>query len=219
MPRKHDVNPSRIGKRILDLAFSGLALFLLLPILLLIALIIRLKAGSPILFRQIRPGLRGKPFTMYKFRTMSDTRDAQGNLLPDQDRIFLLGRVLRSTSLDEFPELINVLKGDMSLVGPRPLLMQYLSRYNSDQARRSNVQPGITGWAQINGRNALSWEKKLELDVWYVDHWNFWLDVRILLQTIYKILKREGISAEGHATMPEFMGSESDLPKQRGEDL
>ena len=162
--------------------------------------------GSPVLFKQQRPGLHGKPFMMSKFRTMTDARDGDGNLLPDADRLTRLGRFLRSTSLDELPELFNVLKGDMSLVGPRPLLMRYLDRYTPEQARRHEVRPGITGWAQINGRNALSWEDKFTLDVWYVDHCSLLLDMRIILQTIWKVLRREGISQEGEATMSEFMG-------------
>jgi lipopolysaccharide/colanic/teichoic acid biosynthesis glycosyltransferase len=157
----------------------------------------------------MRPGLHGKPFVMLKFRTMTDQRDANGELLPDDLRLTRFGKWLRSTSLDELPELFNVLKGEMSLVGPRPLLMEYLPRYTPEQARRHEVKPGITGWAQVNGRNALSWEEKFQLDVWYVDHWNLWLDMKILLLTIWKVLKREGISAEGSATMPVFTGNAS----------
>ena len=167
----------------------------------------RLGLGSPILFRQQRPGLRGRLFTLYKFRTMTGARDAGGTLLPDAQRLTPFGRFLRSTSLDELPELFNVLKGDMSLVGPRPLLVQYLDRYTPRQARRHEVRPGITGWAQINGRNTLKWEEKFELDVWYVDHESLGLDVRILLLTIWKIFKREGITQPGRATMEEFFGS------------
>jgi len=155
----------------------------------------------------MRPGLKGKPFYMYKFRTMTDETDEQGNLLPDELRLTRLGKFLRSTSLDELPELFNVLKGDMSLVGPRPLLMQYLDRYTPEQARRHEMKPGITGWAQVNGRNAITWEEKFALDVWYVDNWSLWLDLKILAMTIVKVFKREGISAEGEATMPEFMGN------------
>ncbi len=162
--------------------------------------------GAPVLFRQTRPGLRGKPFIMYKFRTMTDERDPQGNLLPDEQRLTRLGRFLRSTSLDELPELINVLKGDMSLVGPRPLLMKYLDRYTPEQFRRHEVKPGITGWAQVNGRNALTWEEKFKLDVWYVDNWNLWLDFKILLMTLVKVFRREGIGHGSQATMPEFRG-------------
>jgi len=163
--------------------------------------------GRPVLFKQMRPGLNGKPFYMYKFRTMTYERDEQGTLLSDELRLTGLGRFLRSTSLDELPELFNILKGDMSLVGPRPLLMQYLDRYTPEQARRHEVKPGITGWAQVNGRNAISWEEKFALDVWYVDNCSLWLDMKILLMTLVKVFKREGISAAGEATMPEFMGS------------
>ena len=166
----------------------------------------RLKLGSPVLFRQRRPGLHGKPFTIYKFRTMTDARDAQGKLLPDAERLTPFGRFLRSASLDELPELFNVLKGDMSLVGPRPLLMQYLDRYTPEQMRRHEVKPGITGWAQVNGRNAITWEQKFALDVWYVDNKSLGLDGKIILLTLWKILKREGISQPGQATMEEFMG-------------
>jgi sugar transferase EpsL len=188
----------------------GTALIVLLvlsPVLLVLAILTRWKLGSPILFRQMRPGLHGKPFMMYKFRTMSDARDSAGNLLPDEQRMTRFGRFLRSTSLDELPELFNVLKGDMSLVGPRPLLLQYLERYTPEQARRHEVKPGITGWAQINGRNALSWEEKFALDVWYVDHQSLWLDIKILFLTLWKVLKREGITQAGEATMSEFMGT------------
>ena len=194
-------------KRILDLLGALTGLFLLSPLMVFIAILIRLTMGPPVLFRQLRPGLHGKPFVMYKFRTMLDLRDEQGNLLPDEQRLTPLGRFLRSTSLDELPELFNVLKGDMSLVGPRPLLMEYLDRYTPEQFRRHEVKPGITGWAQVNGRNALTWEEKFKLDVWYVDHWDLWMDLKILLMTVIKVLKREGISAEGHATVPRFMGS------------
>lgn len=161
------------------------------------------------LFRQMRPGLHGEPFTLYKFRTMTDARDADGNLLPDAQRLTRFGRFLRSTSLDELPELWNVLKGDMSLVGPRPLLMQYLERYTPEQKRRHEVRPGITGWAQVNGRNAITWEEKFALDVWYVDNQSLWLDLRILMLTVWKVLRREAISQAGNATMTEFMGTSS----------
>lgn len=196
-----------LSKRLFDFLVSSFLLLILSPLLLLLALLVWISHGSPVLFRQQRPGYRGKPFICYKFRTMNDRRDAAGNLLPDEQRLTRLGRFLRSTSLDELPELFNVLRGEMSLVGPRPLLMQYLDRYTPEQARRHEVLPGITGWAQINGRNALSWEEKFRLDVWYVDHWNFWLDLKILALTVIKVLRREGISSEGHATAPEFMGS------------
>jgi lipopolysaccharide/colanic/teichoic acid biosynthesis glycosyltransferase len=166
--------------------------------------------GLPILFRQQRPGLHGKPFTLLKFRTMTDARDAQGNLLPDAERLTPFGSFLRRTSLDELPAFFNVLRGDMSLMGPRPLLMAYLDRYTPEQARRHEVRPGITGWAQVNGRNAITWEQKFVLDVWYVDNWSLWLDLKILFLTGWKVLRREGISQEGHATMPEFLGALED---------
>jgi len=197
------------GKRLIDLALSVSALILLSPGLLLLAGLVGLQLGSPVLFRQPRPGQRGQSFTLLKFRTMREARDARGNVLPDAERLTGLGRFLRSTSLDELPELFNVLKGDMSLVGPRPLLIQYLDRYTQEQARRHEVKPGITGWAQVNGRNALGWEKKFELDVWYVDHQSLWLDLKIIVMTIWKIIKREGINQPGQATMEEFMGNMS----------
>lgn len=197
------------GKRLLDTGLALLALVCVSPLLALLIVLVRIKLGAPILFRQMRPGRHGKPFTIYKFRTMTDARDANGQLLPDAERLTKLGRFLRSTSLDELPELLNVLKGDMSLVGPRPLLMQYLERYTPEQARRHAVRPGITGWAQVNGRNALTWEQKFELDVWYVDHVSFLLDVKIIALTVWKTLKREGISQPGQATMQEFMGKKS----------
>jgi lipopolysaccharide/colanic/teichoic acid biosynthesis glycosyltransferase len=196
-----------LRKRLFDLFFAALGVVILSPVLLLIALLVRIYHGSPVLFTQQRPGFKGRPFFIYKFRTMTDARDAEGRLLPDAQRLTRLGRLLRATSLDELPELFNVLRGEMSLVGPRPLLMQYLDRYTPEQARRHEVLPGITGWAQVNGRNALSWEDKFRLDVWYVDHWSLWLDVKILLLTLWKVLKREGISQPGHATAEEFMGS------------
>jgi sugar transferase EpsL len=192
------------GKRILDLALTIPALIILSPLLALLALLVRLKLGTPILFRQQRPGLHGKPFTMYKFRTMTNACDTEGNPLPDAERLTPFGRFLRSTSMDELPELFNVVKGEMSLAGPRPLLIQYLERYTSEQMRRHEVRPGITGWAQVNGRNALSWEQKFVLDVWYVDNTSFGLDIKIIALTVWKILKREGISQEGQATMQEF---------------
>jgi lipopolysaccharide/colanic/teichoic acid biosynthesis glycosyltransferase len=184
------------------------ALLLLLPVFALIAGLVRFKLGAPVFFRQQRPGLHGKPFWMYKYRTMTDARDRQGNLLPDAERLTPLGRFLRSSSLDELPELFNVLRGEMSLVGPRPLLMQYLPRYTPEQARRHEVRPGITGWAQVNGRNALTWGQKLALDVWYVEHQSFWLDLKVIALTLWKILKREGINEPGQATAREFMGGE-----------
>lgn len=199
----------RWGKRFLDIGLTVVALALLAPVMMVITLLVRLKLGVPVLFRQQRPGLGGKPFTLYKFRTMTDKRDDQGNLLPDADRLTAFGKFLRSTSLDELPELFNVLKGDMSLVGPRPLLMEYLPRYTPEQMRRHEVRPGITGWAQVNGRNALSWEEKFQMDVWYVEHCSFWLDLKILWLTLIALVKREGITAQDHATMPKFMGSGS----------
>jgi len=196
-------------KRAVDVVFSIIALSISLPMISLISGLIYLTMGRPIFFKQVRPGLNGKPFVLYKFRTMLDLRDQTGKMLPDERRLTSFGRWLRSTSLDELPVLFNVLKGDMSLVGPRPLLMEYLDRYTTEQARRHEVKPGITGWAQINGRNAISWEEKFALDVWYVDNWSLLLDFRIIFLTILKVLKHEGISADGHATMPEFKGSRS----------
>ncbi len=199
---------SRFGKRALDLAVAGVALLLLLPVLVVLAVLIRASLGRPVLFRQVRPGYQGRPFTLAKFRTMREAQDAEGRLLPDAQRLTNVGRFLRSTSLDELPELWNVIRGDMSLVGPRPLLMQYLPRYTPEQARRHEARPGITGWAQVNGRNALSWEQKFALDVWYVDHLGFWLDLKIILLTLIKALRREGINQPGQATAEEFMGRE-----------
>lgn len=190
----------------MDIITSLCGLIFLSPVLLVLAVFVRRKLGSPVFFRQQRPGLNGKIFTMYKFRTMTDARNEEGNLLPDEDRLPPFGKFLRSTSLDELPELINVLKGNMSLVGPRPLLVQYLPRYSDFQARRHEVRPGITGWAQVNGRNALSWEEKFALDVWYVDNASFSLDLKILWMTVEKIIKREGISQQGEATASEFLG-------------
>ena len=195
-----------IGKRLFDIIASTAGLFLLSPLLLIIALLVRAKIGPPVLFWQKRPGLKGKPFFIYKFRTMTDERDADGNLLSDERRMTGLGTFLRSVSVDELPELINVFKGEMSIVGPRPLLMQYLDRYTPEQARRHDVRPGITGWAQVNGRNAISWEDKFILDVWYVDNWSLWLDVKIIFMTILKILRREDINQPGQATAEEFKG-------------
>jgi len=202
-------------KRLVDIIGAAVGLIILSPLIVLIALLVRVNMGAPLLFRQVRPGLHGKPFVLYKFRTMRDLRDGEGHLFPDEQRLTRLGAFLRNTSLDELPELFNVLKGDMSLVGPRPLLMEYLSRYTPEQARRHEVKPGITGWAQINGRNALSWEEKFKLDVWYVDNWSLWLDLKILAITFWKVLKREGISAEGHATMPEFLGKQESYDEAR----
>ena len=196
-------------KRVFDLVAASLALLMLALPLLALAWLIRRKLGSPVLFRQVRPGLQGRPFTMVKFRTMTDERGPDGALLPDAQRLTPFGRFLRASSLDELPELLNVLKGEMSLVGPRPLLMEYLPLYTFEQARRHEVRPGITGWAQVNGRNAISWADKFALDVWYVDHRSLWLDVRILWLTVRKVLVRDGISAAGEATMSKFTGSKS----------
>jgi len=196
-----------LPKRLFDLALTLPGLVLVSPILILVAILVRIFHGRPVLFRHTRPGYRAHPFTLYKFRTMTDARDAQGHLLPDEKRLTPLGKFLRTTSLDELPELFNVLKGEMSLIGPRPLLMQYLDRYTPEQARRHAALPGITGWAQINGRNNLSWEIKFELDVWYVDHWSLWLDIKILALTFWKVLAREGINEPGNATAREFLGS------------
>jgi len=196
-------------KRLFDFVAALLALLLLALPLLALAWLIRRKLGSPVLFLQVRPGLQGRPFTMVKFRTMTDERGPDGALLPDAQRLTPFGRFLRASSLDELPELWNVLRGEMSLVGPRPLLMEYLPLYTPEQARRHEVRPGITGWAQVNGRNAISWADKFALDVWYVDHRSLWLDVHILWRTVRKVLVRDGISAAGEATMPKFTGSKS----------
>ncbi|ARW81413.1 Lipid carrier UDP-N-acetylgalactosaminyltransferase [Aeromonas salmonicida] len=197
-------------KRCFDFLISLLALLVFLPIMVLIAWRIRKNLGSPVIFQQIRPGLHGKPFKMVKFRTMKDATDSQGNLLPDVERMTAFGNKLRTSSLDELPELWNVLKGEMSLVGPRPLLMQYLPLYNLEQARRHEVRPGVTGWAQINGRNAISWQDKFKLDVWYVDNYSLWLDIKILFLTVKKVFIKEGITAEGHATIKPFEGNPND---------
>ena len=194
-------------KRCLDVAVAAFLLLISAPFLVLVALLIAVTQGRPVLFRQLRPGLRARSFRLAKFRTMTEARDAAGRPLPDAERLTPLGRWLRATSLDELPTLWNVLCGEMSLVGPRPLLMRYLDRYTPEQARRHEVRPGVTGWAQVNGRNELSWEEKFELDVWYVDHRSFLLDLRILARTLLTVLRREGISAEGQATAEEFKGS------------
>ena len=199
--------PYRYRKALADRAAALLALLLLAPLLVAVALLVRWRLGAPVLFRQQRPGYRGRPFWLLKFRTMTNRRDASGHLLPDAERLTPLGRWLRATSIDELPELFNILRGEMSFIGPRPLLMAYLPLYSPEQARRHDVVPGFSGWAQINGRNALSWEEKFRLDVWYVDHQSFWLDLRIFLITIWKVLRREGISASGEATMAPFTGS------------
>ena len=200
------IPPIPIVKRILDLTLTIPGMLIISPLLLVIALLVRISIGTPVIFRQLRPGYRNRPFWIYKFRTMTDVHDTQGNLLPDAERMTRLGGFLRSYSLDELPEVFNVLLGEMSWVGPRPLLMQYLERYSPEQARRQNVLPGITGWAQINGRNALTWEDKFLLDVWYVDHWSIGLDIKILLRSVGKVLRREGINQPGQATAEEFMG-------------
>ncbi|HIF9071210.1 TPA: sugar transferase [Photobacterium damselae] len=197
-------------KRLFDIVASLIALVLLSPVIIITGYFIRKNLGSPVLFRQIRPGLDGKPFEMIKFRTMKDAVDINGNALPDAERMTPFGDKLRNSSLDEIPELWNVLKGDMSLVGPRPLLMDYLPLYNDKQARRHEVRPGVTGWAQVNGRNAISWEEKFDLDVWYVDNQSFKLDLKILFLTIQKVLIKDGISADGHVTIERFKGTKSE---------
>ena len=194
-------------KRFFDFSISWILIVLLLPVFILIAILVRYNLGAPVLFRQKRPGLHEKPFILYKFRSMTDKRDEKGNLLPDAERFTRFSSFLRKSSLDELPGFINVLKGDMSLVGPRPLLMQYLKRYTKEQARRHNVKPGITGWAQINGRNSIGWEEKFKLDVWYVDNRSLGLDMKILISTVIKVYRRDGVSQEGQVTAEEFMGS------------
>ena len=198
---------SRIIKRLCDFFAALIGLLILAPVLAVIACAIYIRMGSPIMFKQPRPGKNGEIFTFYKFRTMTDERDSTGILLPDDKRLTAIGQFIRKTSLDEFPQLWNVLKGDMSLVGPRPLLVAYLDRYTPQQARRHEVKPGITGWAQINGRNTISWEEKFKLDVWYVDNWSLWLDLKILFNTFIKVIKKEGISHPNYATMTEFKGN------------
>jgi sugar transferase EpsL len=198
---------SRFVKQFFDSLVSTTALLLFAPLLACLAVAVRLSLGSPVLFRHVRPGYKGRPFMLLKYRTMDSTCDAQGCLLPDEQRLTRFGQLLRRFSLDEIPQLWNVWKGEMSLVGPRPLLMEYLPRYTPEQARRHDVKPGITGWAQVNGRNALSWEERFRLDVWYVNHWSLSLDAKIILQTIRKVFLGEGISQSGHATMPEFLGN------------
>lgn len=200
-------------KRVLDVVIASTALLLLSPVYFFVAYKVRKNLGSPVLFRQLRPGLHGKPFEMIKFRTMKDAVDGQGNPLPDSERLTPFGQMLRASSLDEMPELWNVIKGEMSIVGPRPLLMEYLPLYNAEQAKRHNVRPGITGYAQVNGRNAISWEKKFELDTWYVENQSLWLDFKIMLKTIKKVLAKDDISAEGEATMTKFTGT----PEQKND--
>ena len=198
----------RVIKRLIDLVLSGIALLVLSPVYLILAVLVRIKLGSPVLFSQDRPGKDGKVFRMYKFRSMTDAHDSNGNLLPDEERLTHFGSALRASSLDELPELWNIFRGDMSIVGPRPLLVRYLPRYNERQRRRHEVRPGLTGWAQVNGRNAISWEQKFEYDVEYVEKESFLFDVKILFMTVGKVLHRSGITAEGNATMEEFMGDE-----------
>lgn len=202
-------------KRLFDFSAALIVLILLLPVLLIIAVIVRLKLGSPVIFKQQRPGLHGEAFFMYKFRTMTDEKDSEGNLLPDDQRLPRFGAMLRSTSLDELPEFLCVLKGDLSIVGPRPLMMKYLPRYTPQQTRRHEVKPGITGWAQVNGRNNASWEEKFEFDVWYVDNWDLWLDFKILLKTVAQVVLRKDINQEGQATAEEFMGTEQQSQMKR----
>ncbi|MCQ1529168.1 sugar transferase [Lutispora saccharofermentans] len=193
-------------KRFFDIVASFTLIMLLLPVYFIVAIVVAFSFGFPILFKQSRPGLYGKIFDIYKFRTMLNSNDRNGNLLSDAERLTSVGKFLRSTSLDELPEFFNVLRGDMSLVGPRPLLVEYLDKYTLEQARRHEVRPGITGWAQVNGRNAISWEEKFKLDVWYVDNWSLWLDFKILIMTVIKVFRRDGISSENHATMEKFQG-------------
>lgn len=199
-----------ILKRIFDLLFSLLLILLLSPVYIILFLLVRFRLGKPCLFKQERPGKDGAIFTMYKFRTMNDLKDINGKLLPDNDRLTSFGKWLRKTSLDELPELINILRGEMSFVGPRPLLTRYLSRYSKEQARRHEVKPGLTGWAQVNGRNSISWEEKFALDVWYVDNWSLPLDIKIMVLTVFKVLKREGINSDSSNTMEEFEGKSSE---------
>jgi sugar transferase EpsL len=198
-----------ISKRIFDLVIATLGLIILSPIILLTAVFVRIFLGTPILFRQTRPGYKAKPFTVYKFRTMTDARDAQGNPLPDELRLTRFGQFLRASSIDELPELFSILRGEMSFIGPRPLLMEYLPLYSAEQMRRHDVYPGLTGWAQVNGRNAVDWQTRFALDVWYVDHWSFWLDIKIVFMSLWKVIKREGISQPGQATMDYFKGNNS----------
>ncbi|MEX5755927.1 sugar transferase [Acinetobacter baumannii] len=200
-------------KRLLDIVIASIALTLLSPLYFYVAYKVKKNLGSPVLFRQVRPGLHGKPFEMIKFRTMKDATDAQGNPLPDSERLTPFGKMLRSTSLDEMPELWNVIKGDMSIVGPRPLLMEYLPLYNKEQAKRHDVRPGMTGHAQVNGRNAISWEEKFKLDTWYVENRSLWLDFKIMLQTVKKVIAKDDINEVGEATMTKFTGSKSEADK------
>ena len=196
-----------LSKRIFDLIATSLGIIVLSPLILLITILVPIFVGLPVLFLQLRPGYKGHPFYIYKFRTMTDARDSHGNLLPDSQRLTPFGRFLRSLSLDELPELYNVLRGDMSLVGPRPLITEYLPLYSAEQMRRHDAYPGLTGWAQVNGRNAIDWPTRFALDVWYVDHWTFWLDIRIILRTIWVVIKRENINQPGQATIEYFTGN------------
>jgi sugar transferase EpsL len=202
-------------KRLFDLIAVFIAIIILSPLLFIIALLISFTDGWPVVFKQERPGLKGKLFNVYKFRSMRNTKDAKGNLLPEELRLFPLGRFLRHTSLDELPEFLNILRGEMSLVGPRPLLVEYLPYYTTEQARRHNVMPGITGWAQVNGRNAIQWEERFKLDVWYVDHWSFWLDLKILFITLWKVIRGEGISSEKGEIVEKFTGSKGHVQVQK----
>jgi lipopolysaccharide/colanic/teichoic acid biosynthesis glycosyltransferase len=207
-----------LTKRVFDLFLSVVLLLILSPLLIFVAAFVAIDLGFPIFFRQKRPGFKGEIFTIYKFRTMRDSKDAQGKLLSDKSRLTKFGRFLRATSLDELPELFNILKGEMSLVGPRPLLIEYLPRYNPHQSRRHDVLPGMTGWAQIHGRNDITWKEKFDLDVWYVDHWSFWLDLKIIGLTIIKVLRREGISQPGQATAELFLGNTEEEQQQINRD-
>jgi lipopolysaccharide/colanic/teichoic acid biosynthesis glycosyltransferase len=202
-----NINHQAFVKRVFDLMVAVVGILATTPLMATIAVLIRSRMGKPIFFRQVRPGYKAKPFVIYKFRTMIESEEHGNILKTDAKRLTDLGRFLRSTSLDELPELFNVVKGEMSLVGPRPLLMQYLKRYTAQQSRRHEVKPGVTGWAQVNGRNAISWEDKFRFDLWYVDHWSLWLDIKIMLKTLAKVIKREGIGEKGQETMSEFMGS------------
>jgi len=195
-------------KRVFDFCFALVLFVILIPVFIIISFLVWLKLGSPVLFRQTRPGIHGIPFVLYKFRSMTEEKDAQGQFLPDEQRFSRFSRLLRQSSLDELPELFNVIKGDMSLVGPRPLLMKYLDLYSPEQARRHEVTPGITGWAQVNGRNLLSWEDRFKLDVWYVDNKNIWLDIKILLRTVLQVYKQEGVNQKDHVTVQEFTGNQ-----------
>lgn len=211
MNSKLTPNYHHLTKRVFDLFLSVVLLLILSPLLIFVATFVAINLGLPIFFRQKRPGFKGKIFTIYKFRTMRNSTDAKGKLLPDKSRLTKFGQFLRATSLDELPELFNILKGEMSFVGPRPLLIEYLPRYNAHQSRRHDVLPGLTGWAQIHGRNDITWEEKFNLDIWYVDHWSFWLDIKIIGLTLVKVLRREGISQPGQATAEPFLGNTEEV--------